>query len=158
MGEIEDGHTIDRLAGLAPGLGRLLGQTVGDGLLRRRFFRLQLHELLRRSFGLSLRFGCRLGFGLRLGFRPGFGLLARCHCRSSESSIDVAAYFLRSTLCGLRLPIRPLSLPAAGSITALMSVGLPESMASFTARLSSSGVVPLTPAPPHAPPPLREAQ
>src|SRR5262245_35875649 len=35
-------------------------------------------------------------------------------------------YFLRSALCGLRLPMRPLSLPDAGSITALISVGLPE--------------------------------
>ena len=59
-------------------------------------------------------------------------------------------YFLRSALCGLRLPIRPLSLPAAGSRTAFMSVGLPESIASFTARLSSSGVVALTPTPPKA--------
>jgi hypothetical protein len=32
------------------------------------------------------------------------------------------------------LPMRPLSLPAAGSITALMRVGLPESMAASTAR------------------------
>src|SRR5262249_43335138 len=55
-----------------------------------------------------------------------------------------------SRLCGLRLPMRPLSLPAAGSITALMRVGLPESMASFTARLSSSGVVTLAPTPPNA--------
>ena len=46
--------------------------------------------------------------------------------------------------------MRPLSLPAAGSITALMRVGLPKSMASFTARLSSSGVVTLTPTPPNA--------
>src|SRR6266446_749368 len=53
----------------------------------------------------------------------------------------VAPYFLRSALCGLRLPMRPLSVPAAGSITALMRVGLPESMAASTARLSSSGVV-----------------
>ena len=30
--------------------------------------------------------------------------------------------------------MRPLSLPAAGSITALMSVGLPESIAALTAR------------------------
>src|ERR1700730_9026817 len=59
-------------------------------------------------------------------------------------------YFLRSTLCGLRLPIRPLSEPAAGSITALIRVGLPESMASLTARLSSSGEVALTPVPPNA--------
>src|SRR5262249_47391647 len=50
-------------------------------------------------------------------------------------------YFLRTALCGLSLPMRPLSVPAAGSITALMRVGLPESMAASTARLSSSGVV-----------------
>src|SRR5450830_966179 len=62
----------------------------------------------------------------------------------------VLLFFLRSLLCGLRLPIRPLSLPAAGSITALMRVGLPESMALFTARFSSSGVVALTPTPPKA--------
>ena len=35
--------------------------------------------------------------------------------------------------------MRPLSLPAAGSSTALISVGLPESIAALTARLSSSG-------------------
>ena len=46
--------------------------------------------------------------------------------------------------------MRPLSLPAAGSITALISVGLPESIASLTARLSSSGDVALTPTPPNA--------
>src|SRR3982074_900992 len=39
----------------------------------------------------------------------------------------VADYCLRSLLCGLRLPMRPLSLPAAGSITALIRGGLPES-------------------------------
>ena len=59
-------------------------------------------------------------------------------------------YFLRSALCGLRLPMRPLSLPAAGSSTALIKVGLPEFMASLTARFSSSGVVALTPTPPKA--------
>src|ERR1700726_4133385 len=59
-------------------------------------------------------------------------------------------YFFFSLLCGLRLPMRPLSLPAAGSSTALMRVGLPESMASFTARFSSSGDVALTPTPPNA--------
>src|SRR4030095_11998594 len=56
-----------------------------------------------------------------------------------------ARYFLRTTLCGLRLPMRPLSLPAAGSITALMRVGLPESIPLFTARLHSSGGVTVTP-------------
>src|SRR6185312_3896164 len=57
-------------------------------------------------------------------------------------------YFLRSALCGLRLPMRPLSLPAAGSITALMRVGLPELIAASTARFSSSGVSACTPTPP----------
>ena len=46
--------------------------------------------------------------------------------------------------------MRPLSLPAAGSITALISVGLPESIAALTARFSSSGDVALTPTPPNA--------
>ena len=44
----------------------------------------------------------------------------------------------------------PLSVPAAGSITALMRVGLPESIAASTARFSSSGVVAFTPTPPNA--------
>src|SRR5581483_7491704 len=59
-------------------------------------------------------------------------------------------YFFASLLCGLRLPMRPLSLPAAGSITALISVGFPESIAALTARLSSSGLVALMPTPPNA--------
>ena len=46
--------------------------------------------------------------------------------------------------------MRPASLPAEGSITALMRVGLPESIAALTARLSSSGEVALTPTPPKA--------
>jgi hypothetical protein len=62
----------------------------------------------------------------------------------------VVPYFFFSLLCGLRLPMRPLSLPAAGSITALIRVGLPESIAALTARFSSSGVVALTPTPPKA--------
>ena len=62
----------------------------------------------------------------------------------------VVPYFFFSLLCGLRLPMRPLSLPAAGSITALIRVGLPESIAALTARFSSSGVVALTPTPPNA--------
>src|SRR6266540_1935430 len=76
------------------------------------------------------------------------GVVSRASRHSGEGS--AALYFLRTTLCGLRLPMRPLSVPAAGSITALMRVGLPESMASFTARFSSSGVVALTPTPPNA--------
>ena len=67
----------------------------------------------------------------------------------ADGSCD-SSHFLRTTLFGLRLPMRPLSVPAAGSITALISVGLPESMAASTARLSSSGDVALTPTPPNA--------
>src|SRR6478735_1172712 len=52
-----------------------------------------------------------------------------------------SSYFFLSALCGFNLLILPLSLPAAGSIAALMTVGLPESMALLTARLNSSGVV-----------------
>src|ERR1700712_4225106 len=59
-------------------------------------------------------------------------------------------YFFFSLLCGLRLPMRPLSLPAPGSSTALIKVGLPESIAALTARRSSSGEVALTPTPPNA--------
>src|SRR4029079_10301560 len=59
-------------------------------------------------------------------------------------------YFFRTALCGLSLPMLPLSVPAAGSITALTRVGLPESIALFTAWLNSSGVVTWTPPPPKA--------
>src|SRR5438105_12835600 len=65
-------------------------------------------------------------------------------------AIVVPYFFFVSLLCGLRLPMRPLSLPAAGSITALIRVGLPLSIAAFTARLSSSGDVAFTPTPPKA--------
>src|SRR5262245_25388208 len=139
VGEIEDAHAIERLAGLAPRLGRGLGQAVRNGPLHRRCFRLQLDDLLRR----------RPGFGLGLGL--GFHLLALGHCRFPLGVQSVwKIYFLRIALCGLSLPMLPLSLPAAGSITALTRVGLPESMASFTARISSSGVVTRTPTPPNA--------
>src|SRR5207302_1968685 len=57
--------------------------------------------------------------GLRAAFFAG--------CAAAFFNLDlfamVAPYFLRSALCGLRLPMRPLSVPAAGSITALMRVG-----------------------------------
>src|ERR1700730_6426660 len=53
-------------------------------------------------------------------------------------------YFFFRMLCGLRLPIRPLSEPDAGSITALIRAALPESTAAFTARLTSSGGAALT--------------
>ena len=46
-----------------------------------------------------------------------------------------------TTLCGLRLPMRPLSVPAFSSMTALMRVGVPEASAAFTARDNSSGEV-----------------
>src|SRR6185437_8808421 len=80
--------------------------------------------------------------------------LAHCRLRNSVVAFlsvlvgGATFYFLRSTLCGLRLPIRPLSLPAAGSITALIRVGLPEFIAASTARFSSSGVSACTPTPP----------
>src|SRR5205823_9970485 len=70
-----------------------------------------------------------------------FCLLRVAIGRSPSMSGACAFYFLRIALCGLRLPMRPLSVPAAGSIAALISVGLPESSAVSTARLSSSGVV-----------------
>jgi len=46
--------------------------------------------------------------------------------------------------------MRPLSVPAVSSITALMSVGLRERIAYSIARRSSAGVVALTPTPPNA--------
>src|SRR5487761_144839 len=78
------------------------------------------------------------------------GFLRVAIVSSPKSLLRAHHYFLRTKLFGLRLPILPLSLPAAGSIAALISVGLPESMAVSTARLSSSGVVTLTPTPPKA--------
>src|SRR2546425_11423320 len=51
---------------------------------------------------------------------------------------------------GLRLVMRPLSVPAVSSITALISVGLRERMASSIALRSSAGVVACTPTPPKA--------
>ena len=58
--------------------------------------------------------------------------------------------FLPTTLCGLRFPMRPLSVPAFSSMTALTRVGLPDARASLTARDSSSGDVAYTPTPPKA--------
>ncbi len=51
---------------------------------------------------------------------------------------------------GFRLVMRPLSVPAVSSITALMSVGLRERMASSIAVRNSAGVVACTPTPPKA--------
>src|SRR5438445_528103 len=62
---------------------------------------------------------------------------ARLHMREVEDSYAFQSLhywvtFFFSALCGLRLPMLPDSLPAAGSITALMSVGLPLSIAAST--------------------------
>ena len=46
--------------------------------------------------------------------------------------------------------MRPLSVPAVSSITALMSVGFLERIASSIALRSSAGVVAFTPTPPKA--------
>src|SRR5438876_640107 len=73
-----------------------------------------------------------------------------CVCLHLQGVTGLTAYFFFKTLCGLRLPMRPLSEPAAGSITALIKVGLPESIAALTARFSSSGEVAWTPTPPNA--------
>src|SRR4029078_12120831 len=51
---------------------------------------------------------------------------------------------------GLRLVIRPLSVPAVSSITALMSVGFFERIASSIAFLNSAGVGAFPPPPPNA--------
>ena len=51
---------------------------------------------------------------------------------------------------GLRLVMRPLSVPAFSSMTALISVGLRERIASSIALRSSAGVVASTPTPPKA--------
>ena len=89
------------------------------------------------DFALSLALPLALSFAFTLSFFAFFLAM-------------VVPYFFLSLLCGLRLPMRPLSLPAAGSIAALMSVGLPESIAALTARFNSSGVVAWTPTPPKA--------
>ena len=104
-----------------------------------------LDTTLRTSFFAALAFLEALSFFAFLSFFFAMFVSDRLNV------VDAARiYFLRSLLCGLRLPMRPLSLPAAGSITALIRVGLPESIAAFTARLRSSGVVALTPVPPKA--------
>ena len=58
--------------------------------------------------------------------------------------------FISSSRLGFRLVMRPLSVPAVSSITALISVGLRERMASSIALRSSAGVVACTPTPPNA--------
>jgi hypothetical protein len=58
------------------------------------------------------------------------------------------AYFFFAA--GLRLVMRPLSVPAFSSMTALTSVGRFERIASSIALRNSSGVVAWTPTPPNA--------
>ncbi len=167
------------LPACAEGLGRRLRQAVAVSL-RRRLLRRQLHDLFRGRLRLGLflalafvalaffaaifvspdsrlsrlnravmpaKAGIQLFNERRRLLSPRFrgddsGACRLLHC--------VLLHFFFSALCGLRLPMRPLSLPAAGSSTALIRVGLPESIAALTARLSSSGVVALTPTPPKA--------
>ena len=69
---------------------------------------------------------------------------------NSRLAVLHLCYFFDTMLCGLRLPIRPLSVPAPLSITAFTNVGFPESIASLTARPNSSGDVTFTPMPPNA--------
>src|SRR6516165_540271 len=149
MGEVEDAHAVERLAGFAIGSCAWARQTVAicfrGGLFCHLELRNRLGRMFRRGF-LPRRRGASLGrfHLLRHQISP------RSIFAWSRQLLRRPDYFLRSALCGLRLPMRPLSLPAAGSITALIKVGLPESMAASTARLSSSGVVALTPTPPNA--------
>ena len=108
------------------------------------------------ALALALTFFSAFSLSLRLAFFSLSFFFAMVVLRSlewggkPEVRASLGAYFLRSLLCGLRLPMRPLSAPAAGSMTALIRVGLRESMAVLTARFSSSGVVTLTPTPPKA--------
>src|SRR5258708_13390365 len=128
--------------GLLLGLGRPLpffGAFFGGGLFAARNFTIFLFA---GAFFAEARFTFAF-----------FALLFAIFVSSNffESGIALrVSYFLGILLCGLRLPMRPLSLPAAGSSTALMSVGLPESIAALTARFNSSGEVALTPTPPKA--------
>ena len=67
-----------------------------------------------------------------------------CLCREAR----VYAFF--GVLCGFRLVMRPLSVPAVSSITALISVGLPLATASASALDNSAVLVACTPTPPKA--------
>jgi len=62
--------------------------------------------------------------------------------------VTCAVFFFAAA--GFRLVMRPDSVPALSSMSALISVGLREAMASFSARSSSSGVLAVTPTPPKA--------
>ena len=63
-------------------------------------------------------------------------------------SNDPTNYFFLAL--GFRLVMRPLSVPAVSSITALISVGLRDLIASSMPLRSSAGVVACTPTPPNA--------
>ena len=94
------------------------------------------------ALALALTFFSAFSLSLRLAFFSLSFFFAMVVLRSlewggkPEVRASLGAYFLRSLLCGLRLPMRPLSAPAAGSMTALIRVGLRESMAVLTARFS----------------------
>ena len=119
----------------------------GGGPARDLGFTRDRTTIMRKSGKPDLRSPCfetrRSALGVERGLYP------RARCDAPQHEVG-HFHFLRTALCGLSLPMLPLSLPAAGSITALTRVGLPQSMASFTARLNSSGVVTWTPTPPNA--------
>ena len=68
----------------------------------------------------------------------------------SPCEMLLVIYFFFAALVGFRLVMRPLSVPAPSSMTALIRVGLRDLMASSIALRSSSGVVTCTPTPPKA--------
>src|SRR5262245_40148734 len=158
VGEVKDLHALECLAGLPPRLARGLGLSVRSRRSRlERPLRDEANELTFDSEFLDLRFRLETRchervpnmvhlFASYTSYAVWFSVVG-AYSRLGHSTLSASEcfhcvlYFLRTTLCGLRFPMRPLSVPAAGSITALMRVGLPESMAASTARLSSSGVV-----------------
>ena len=99
MGEIENAHAGERLAGLPIGLGRGLRQMAVTVCLFRFLARARQLDDLARLF---------LQRCPGLAFRPRL-VFARGHV---TSSLD---YFFFSLLCGLRLPMRP-ALAAGGRI------------------------------------------
>src|SRR5947208_15061572 len=63
---------------------------------------------------------------------------------------DLQKLYFFFPLVGFRLVMRPLSVPAVSSMTALMSVGLRDRTASSIALRNSAGVVACAPTPPKA--------
>src|SRR5207247_6724311 len=61
---------------------------------------------------------------------------------------DLQKLYFFFPLVGFRLVMRPLSVPAVSSMTALMSVGLRDRTASSIALRNSAGVVACAPTPP----------